>query len=79
LQFFKWNSSINFTKKASKQFDFIKSEQIKMNTSVNMENAIFASGCFWGTEFYFQKAEGVLSTAVGFTGGDNANPTYQDV
>ncbi len=34
---------------------------------------------FWGIEYYFQKAEGVLSTAVGFTGGDNANPTYMDV
>ena len=43
------------------------------------EKAIFAAGCFWGIEYYFQKAEGVLSTAVGFTGGDNANPTYQDV
>ncbi len=43
------------------------------------EKAIFAAGCFWGIEYYFQKAEGVLSTAVGFTGGDNANPTYQEV
>ncbi len=41
------------------------------------EKTIFAAGCFWGIEYYFQKAEGVLSTAVGFTGGDNANPTYQ--
>ncbi len=46
---------------------------------MNSEKAIFAAGCFWGIEYYFQKAEGVLSTAVGFTGGDNANPTYQDV
>ena len=43
------------------------------------EKAIFAAGCFWGIEYYLQKAEGVLSTAVGFTGGANANPTYQDV
>lgn len=45
----------------------------------NSEKAVFAAGCFWGIEYYFQKAEGVLSTAVGFTGGDNTNPTYQDV
>jgi len=45
----------------------------------NSEKAIFSAGCFWGIEYYFQKAVGVLSTAVGFTGGDNANPTYQDV
>ncbi len=43
------------------------------------ETAIFAAGCFWGIEYYFQKAEGVLSTAVGFTGGVNAGPTYQEV
>ncbi len=43
------------------------------------EKVIFAAGCFWGIEYYFQKAEGVLSTAVGFIGGTNANPTYQDV
>ena len=46
---------------------------------MNTEVAIFASGCFWGTEFYFQKAEGVISTAVGFAGGSVANPTYEQV
>jgi peptide methionine sulfoxide reductase msrA/msrB len=49
------------------------------SSPVKKEKAIFAAGCFWGVEYYFQKAEGVLSTAVGFTGGDNNNPTYQDV
>ncbi len=43
------------------------------------ETAIFAAGCFWGIEYYFQKAEGVISTAVGFTGGDKEYPTYSDV
>ncbi len=41
--------------------------------------AIFASGCFWGTEFYMQKAKGVLSTTVGYTGGKKDNPTYKEV
>jgi methionine-S-sulfoxide reductase len=41
--------------------------------------AYFASGCFWGTEYYFMKAEGVLATAVGFMGGTVDYPSYQQV
>jgi peptide methionine sulfoxide reductase msrA/msrB len=41
--------------------------------------AIFASGCFWGTQFYLQQAKGVISTTVGFTGGHTANPSYKEV
>ena len=41
--------------------------------------AIFASGCFWGTEYYLQRADGVISTTVGYTGGHVENPTYEQV
>lgn len=47
--------------------------------NVNIKTAYFASGCFWGTEFYFMKATGVKHTAVGFMGGHVENPTYQQV
>ncbi len=43
------------------------------------EKAIFASGCFWGTEYYFQNAKGVLETTVGYTGGHKEAATYRDV
>lgn len=43
------------------------------------KKAIFASGCFWGTQHYLGKAKGVTKTTVGYTGGDFANPTYEQV
>ena len=43
------------------------------------ETAMFAGGCFWGVQYYFERAPGVLSTRVGYTGGKTARPTYQQV
>lgn len=44
-----------------------------------MNKAIFAAGCFWGVEQYFRNLKGVLSTKVGYSGGDFSNPSYEDV
>lgn len=43
------------------------------------ETAVFASGCFWGTDYWFQKAAGVIATTAGYSGGNVQNPTYQQV
>jgi peptide methionine sulfoxide reductase msrA/msrB len=41
--------------------------------------AIFAGGCFWGTQYYFEQAPGVMSVTAGYTGGHLDNPTYEQV
>lgn len=43
------------------------------------EKAIFAGGCFWGVEYYFQQVNGVIKTQVGYIGGNKDNPSYQEV
>jgi len=43
------------------------------------DTAFFASGCFWGTQYWFEKTDGIISTRVGYTGGHLNNPTYKEV
>lgn len=42
-----------------------------------MKTATFAAGCFWGVETAFKSLNGVLSTEVGYTGGQAENPGYE--
>src|SRR6201996_2862944 len=41
------------------------------------ETAILAGGCFWGMQDLVRRYPGVISTRVGYTGGDVANATYR--
>ena len=43
-----------------------------------VEKAVLAGGCFWGMQDLIRKRAGVISTRVGYTGGDVVNATYRD-
>ena len=47
--------------------------------SGNLQEAIFAGGCFWCIEAAFQLMPGVIDAISGYTGGDLENPTYEEV
>ena len=45
---------------------------------MNTERAILAGGCFWGMQELIRNMQGVISTRVGYSGGDVANATYRN-
>ncbi|HAX93205.1 MAG TPA: methionine sulfoxide reductase [Bacteroidales bacterium] len=55
--------------------EFVPSEL----TSGRYGTAVFAGGCFWGVEYFLQKAPGVISVTSGFMGGHVKNPSYREV
>jgi methionine-S-sulfoxide reductase len=47
--------------------------------TAGLQKAIFAAGCFWGVQYYFDQMPGVVRTVAGYIGGHTRNPTYEDV
>jgi peptide-methionine (S)-S-oxide reductase len=43
------------------------------------QTAVFAGGCFWGTQSVFERVKGVLATTAGYAGGSAATATYDQV
>jgi peptide methionine sulfoxide reductase msrA/msrB len=49
------------------------------NKSATTPKAYFAGGCFWGVDYWFRSAPGVISVRAGFMGGNVKHPTYEQV
>lgn len=45
---------------------------------MTIERAVLAGGCFWGMQDLIRRLPGVVSTRVGYTGGEVANATYRN-
>ncbi len=61
------------------QSHFVNGRPLKGPWPEEMEEAVFAMGCFWGVERIFWKLPGVYVTAVGYVAGITPNPTYEEV
>ena len=57
----------------------ILNTNIKKEPNSQEDEIIFGCGCFWGAEKCFWKLPGVVTTSVGYAGGDKINPTYYEV
>jgi peptide-methionine (S)-S-oxide reductase len=58
---------------------FVNGNRLQPPFPADLEQAMFAMGCFWGAERKFWQLPGVYSTAVGYAAGHTPNPTYREV
>ncbi len=58
---------------------FMSKNIFAADEKVKTQKAAFALGCFWGAQAQFDKVKGVVSTTVGYMGGDFKDPTYEDM
>jgi peptide-methionine (S)-S-oxide reductase len=52
---------------------------LALASSSGRQTAVFAGGCFWGTQTVFERVKGVISTTVGYSGGSKETATYDQV
>jgi peptide methionine sulfoxide reductase msrA/msrB len=73
------NTSKNDPASSTQNSTQTMTQNTSTDTNKHLETAIFAGGCFWGVQYYFEKAKGVTNTVVGYIGGHIANPSYEQV
>ncbi len=54
-------------------------DDVQLASAPGKATAVFAGGCFWGTQSVFERVKGVLDTTVGYSGGSAATATYPQV
>tara|TARA_B100000700_G_scaffold101815_1_gene114763 strand:- start:84 stop:830 length:747 start_codon:yes stop_codon:yes gene_type:complete len=69
-------SSIRIRKKV---LHTILKNDLSQKLKDNEEEILFGCGCFWGAEKGFWRLPGIISTAVGYAGGEKDDPTYREV
>jgi peptide-methionine (S)-S-oxide reductase len=52
---------------------------LPLATSPGRATAVFAGGCFWGTQAVFERVKGVIATTAGYSGGSAKTAHYEDV
>jgi len=52
---------------------------VPLAKSSGMQTAVFAGGCFWGTQSVFERVKGVIRTTAGYSGGSKSTATYAQV
>ena len=72
------NEEVNLTNDDYSLHRILKTD-IKKNPNLEEDEIIFGCGCFWGAEKCFWKLPGVVTTSVGYAGGEKNNPTYYEV
>lgn len=58
---------------------FVNQSSLSAEPKNGQQKIVFGMGCFWGAERLFWQLEGVVSTSVGYSGGQTPNPTYDEV
>ena len=66
-------------KNNNKVIHTILKKDLKAELKENEDSILFGCGCFWGGEKGFWRLPGIISTAVGYAGGETDNPTYREV
>tara|TARA_Y100001970_G_scaffold267058_1_gene356500 strand:- start:816 stop:1529 length:714 start_codon:yes stop_codon:yes gene_type:complete len=76
---FSWQNVFSSEAKSESNKHKILGSKLDEEPKENQDVIIFGCGCFWGAEKCFWRLPGVISTSVGYSGGDLLNPSYEQV